>query len=171
MAKLTGFVYFIQQVGTPGCVRLGSTGNFKSTVQMADSWSPQGIKVVAYIRSGRYQHIESILQERFKDRRIQGEWFEISTKEIEECIQEFPDSRAVNRLYIPSIFNGWDEMYNYIGNEVYNSDFCDAFKKHVGDSSINNRTILKHLKMFCDKNNLVLEKKRDSSGRFFIIYK
>ena len=76
---MTGYVYFIQINGMQP-IKIGYTTDPKGTDRFdsAKTYAPFGVTYVANIPSSNAAKLEKELHQRFADKRLNGEWFDIS---------------------------------------------------------------------------------------------
>jgi hypothetical protein len=66
--------------------KIGCTGNVRN--RMVDLWEmlPPGVRLIAFFPTSSFRAIEWLLHKQYADRRIQGEWFNLSEEEICEIV-------------------------------------------------------------------------------------
>jgi hypothetical protein len=79
-----GSVYFIKHKGlNPIKIGYSSEPNPILRVESFNTASPYGIEVLGYIVCKRAKKLESQLHDKYKSKRLNGEWFDISIKDVE----------------------------------------------------------------------------------------
>ena len=82
-AASVGLVYLVQ--ADNGLVKIGWTTNFKQRLASLQTASPSSLKVLALIDSSVPTQLEQQLHRQFASRRIRGEWFKLSARDIERA--------------------------------------------------------------------------------------
>jgi len=75
------FVYLI--IASNGLVKIGRTVNVIQRLNCLQSMSPIPLKLIGYIEDGTASKIERELHLYFSDKRVRGEWFDLSNANIE----------------------------------------------------------------------------------------
>lgn len=78
-----GYVYLIR---SPYGYKIGKTKNMKERSQLFTVKLPFSIEIVHYAWHADYSMAERLLHQRFRDKRLNGEWFALSPKEINEIM-------------------------------------------------------------------------------------
>lgn len=86
-AKRSGFVYILQS--DRGLYKIGRTVDPASRAKTFGIQLPFEVEFVLLIKSDDYSGLEARLHERFAKKRVNGEWFKLSGKDIEELKREF----------------------------------------------------------------------------------
>lgn len=76
-----GFVYLIHATGTP-YYKIGKTKDPRRRTKWFQLKLPFPIRVVHIFPSANMDKTERDLHERFKDQRVNGEWFDLSLKDV-----------------------------------------------------------------------------------------
>lgn len=80
-----GLVYFLRQKGMP-YIKIGVTIDLPRRIEEMYSCFPLGVDVIGTIRSNDYLRIELDLHKKYKNKRLNGEWFDISEDEVMEDV-------------------------------------------------------------------------------------
>lgn len=103
------FVYFIHEEGCFNCFKIGKTeNNPEERLSQLQTGNPRKLIIYRFILTDNHSLMESFLHNKYKEFRIQNEWFNITQSVIdEEC-----DSILSNNgnLYI----SGKYEKCNYV---------------------------------------------------------
>ena len=75
----TGWVYIIK---SQGCYKIGRTKNIKSRIKSYKTENPYQITILAQKEVVFPKSVEHILLNRFKQKNLHGEWFNLNTKEL-----------------------------------------------------------------------------------------
>lgn len=78
--KKQGYVYFVQADGQH--YKIGGTSNLESRIKNLQVASPNDLKLIAWIEINDWQEKEKQVHEYFDDKKIHGEWFDITLSEI-----------------------------------------------------------------------------------------
>lgn len=81
-ASSKGFIYLIQ--GADSLYKIGKSKEPKKRISRLEVKLPFDIQVEHLIPSNSYHEAEIHLHERYAHRRIRGEWFDLSTSEVNE---------------------------------------------------------------------------------------
>lgn len=82
-----GFVYFLKAEKT-NWYKIGMTNNLHDRLNQLRPIMPFKIKIAYYIKANNRYKLEKKIHKVFKDKKINGEWFELSTNDI-QLIKEF----------------------------------------------------------------------------------
>lgn len=81
---LKGTVYVIESEGHPYC-KIGVTGGDpQKRLVSFQIGSPFKLSIIVEIYSPDCQHLEELLHERFENKRVRGEWFNLTDEDIDE---------------------------------------------------------------------------------------
>ena len=69
-------------------IKIGYSNNLKMRLQDLKCASPYGLEIIGTIPTYNAQYLEKIIHERLKNRRLNGEWFDISHEEAIDIIKE-----------------------------------------------------------------------------------
>ncbi len=78
---MSGCVYILE---CQGLYKIGKTTNLKARLLAIQAMNPFPLKVIHVIPSERYGIVEKALHKIFSSKRLGGEWFELSSEEINE---------------------------------------------------------------------------------------
>lgn len=92
-----GFVYFFKHKEANG-VKIGMTlqDDVLQRFRAFKTYSPRGAEILGKIETSNANILEKKLHERFADRRLNGEFFDIHSDEINEICDEFANSELIN---------------------------------------------------------------------------
>lgn len=76
-----GLVYFIRSTGT-GLTKIGFTTNLSARLSVIQNGNPGGVHVVTTLQGNRV--VERRWHRRFADKRVRGEWFDLSHDDLDE---------------------------------------------------------------------------------------
>ena len=82
--KKPGFVYFLEYEGQG--VKIGFTRNLTSRIKQLQIASPFKLNLLFYIETSEPESVEHHLHEHFKDKCLNGEWFDITKEDISELL-------------------------------------------------------------------------------------
>ena len=154
------YVYFIKYNRIPGVVKIGKSKDVKKRIQRMNTYAPYGVTLIGHIKTYDSERLEKMFHYKFSNLRQNGEWFQLDEEEVHNLLDEH-NGRLMNRGYITMFLLGWKDIEKYLGKKVYNSEFCDEFRKYIQDDNVANREILNRLKKFCNRNNLEYYRDRD----------
>lgn len=80
--KKPGFVYFLEYEGQG--VKIGYTRNLTSRIKQLQIASPFKLNLLFYIETSEPESVEHQLHEHYKDKCLNGEWFNIAKEDITE---------------------------------------------------------------------------------------
>lgn len=81
-----GFIYLVKD-NASNRIKIGITTNHKDRLRSLNTMVPYGITTIAVFQSGRYEELEKEVHEKYKDKRKNGEWFELNNDELKDCIE------------------------------------------------------------------------------------
>jgi hypothetical protein len=83
-------IYFVRQKGhNPVKIGLTSDDSPDNRIKTMETYSPWGIELVNWLETLLVVEMEKLIHLDFEDKRMKGEWFDISTKEIEETVERY----------------------------------------------------------------------------------
>ncbi len=87
--KNYGFVYLLE---TNGVYKIGKAKDVEVRVKSLQTGTPTELKLVHKIETNDYSRLEKFLHDSLDYRRVRGEWFELSEKEVAKIctISDFP---------------------------------------------------------------------------------
>jgi len=83
--KKPGFVYFLEYEGQG--VKIGYTRNLTSRIKQLQIASPFKLNLRFYIETSEPELVEHSLHEQYKDKCLNGEWFDITKEDIKELYE------------------------------------------------------------------------------------
>lgn len=81
-----GYVYLMQD---KDLIKIGKTKNNPTSRCNALKVGNANIKLIAYLFSDNYNLLETQLHERYSSKKITGEWYKLSKKEIDSLIRSY----------------------------------------------------------------------------------
>jgi hypothetical protein len=81
-AQNRGYVYLIQGLNTP-YYKIGKTNNLEDRITIFNVKLPMLIEFICVIKAANRHKTESFLHQRFADKRIDGEWFNLGVDDVE----------------------------------------------------------------------------------------
>src|SRR5690606_33492419 len=111
-----GYVYFLKHNKLPP-VKIGMTSNddINKRICHYNTSSPYGVELLGFIETKDFKKIESKIHSLLKDKRLNGEWFDIDRIQVKEIIEKFSyqkDERLWLKFDIPFNFNYKDYYIN-----------------------------------------------------------
>ena len=86
--KKQGCVYFFRHKGlSPVKVGYSTNKNPNKRFEQFSTYAPFGGEILAFESSSMAREIERSIHEKYADKRLNGEWFDLTSKEIEEEIE------------------------------------------------------------------------------------
>ncbi len=82
--KKSGFLYLVKD-NASNLIKIGITTNYKSRLKQLNRMVPHGIIPVAIYPAENYEVLEKDVHERYKDKRVNGEWFDFDNADVEDC--------------------------------------------------------------------------------------
>ena len=77
------FVYLISDSNN---YKIGSTHNLEQRLTQLQTANPNKLIIIESIRSFNYKKLEKLLHYRFKSKRVNGEWFNLTENEVANFI-------------------------------------------------------------------------------------
>lgn len=100
-----GYVYFFKHVGlSPVKVGMTTSETVTNRFESFKTYAPYGAEILGYIETENPLKLEQLIHNQFKEKRLQGEFFEISTDIVNSLILKHSSSK-VNK--IKHAFNVW----------------------------------------------------------------
>lgn len=187
------FVYFFKHNNVNG-IKIGKTSGESVLDRFITfkTYSPFGASIIGFFETDNGFRDEKELHQRFKDFRLQGEFFDISIDLVNNII--FEKNKDYHKTF--NLFNEWiannqndidklnillkkvkdnnldnglikTDIYNYLENNNYIFDqwynFNDEYQLILLKFDISNVAFLRNLQFFCNKNDFKLEKIRKRS--------
>ena len=78
-----GYVYFLQ--GENGLIKIGYSQDYKERYKALKKMSPVDIKLLFVVKTDDMVGLERNLHNRFQEKRVKGEWFQLSMQEIQNA--------------------------------------------------------------------------------------
>lgn len=83
MSKKIGCVYFIKHIGLkPVKIGYSSSDNPINRINNFKISSPYGLELIGIIKTIDAKKLETFLHKKYKEKRLNGEWFNLSQKEL-----------------------------------------------------------------------------------------
>lgn len=91
-------VYFLKHIGlSPVKIGYSSSPDPSKRIESFKTASPYGIEILGFIVCDDGKALESRLHNKWKERRCNGEWFELSEEEVEREVSLNSDSRLIEK--------------------------------------------------------------------------
>jgi len=133
-----GCVYFFRHLGLPP-VKIGYS-NHPSPIKRFEqfkTYAPFGCELLGFISSEEAKSLEKTLHFKFKDKRLKGEWFDITKKDVESEIEYYSSTLDLKEK---SIF--WEQF----AKSIFNKNLKDEnLESQVGNDLIK----------FLDEKNII----------------
>jgi hypothetical protein len=149
--KEKGCVYFFRHIGLSP-VKIGYSTN-ESPINRFDSfktYAPYGSEILGFIQTDEAKIIETKLHLKYANKRLLGEWFEITENEVKSEIDFYSNIEDIKNRNDFQV--AWAKELNYkknkIENIIYNSkhDAKTAFvKMYLKKPNLNKSSIAKEL--------------------------
>lgn len=81
-----GYVYFV--IADNAHFKIGCTSNLMTRIKSLKSASPNNLELIAYAYVDDYGKLEDQTHKHFKDKKIHGEWFDITYADINDWLNE-----------------------------------------------------------------------------------
>ena len=108
-----GCIYFIRHKGQePIKIGLTSDTSPEKRMKSAETYSPWGIELVDVLETSLPVEMEKIIHSDFKEKRMNGEWFNISFKEVKETVEKYSNM----------LLDDFIHLINIKGNDIPNSN-------------------------------------------------
>ncbi len=82
----SGHVYVLRDEAT-GLMKIGRATNIKNRLSAINTGSPTGITLVYSFEASDCQLHESVLHERYAEKRVRNEWFSLSESDVKDIIE------------------------------------------------------------------------------------
>lgn len=105
MENEKGSVYFFRHIGLSP-VKIGYSNNespYKRFEQFK-TYAPFGAELIGFIRSIRAKELETELHNKYSRDRVKGEWFEITSDDVEKCIKFYSDIEDIEEMNSFQVF-------------------------------------------------------------------
>lgn len=185
MEKENGCVYFVKHKGlTPVKIGYSSGPNPKHRIEQIKTYAPFGIDFLGFINSKSAKKLETELHLKYKNFRLNGEWFNISEETVENILNDNYSEIQKNEIMtfqefylkqlpskpktIDTVF--FDENFlKVISNIKYNEViYTNNIIDYVNYSY---KEFFVKLRKHCLDNNIKIIKNRDAKGRNFELIK
>lgn len=185
-----GYVYFIR-TKRDNSIKIGLSINLNSRLNSLKTGFSDGLYLIGYIYSSDFKEIEKEAHIYFNKKRLQGEWFNIKSKEAQSYITE-KNGVVTNGFYNrkSKIIDGLDfniSKTNEGAIDSYYSDFYDFCDEHLVEGTkyetqkfreslqkikkdyetLSPKKITMVLKKWCSKNDFVYDNGSTGGKRFF----
>lgn len=116
-------VYFVKHKGFSP-IKIGYTSKLdaKHRIHAMNTASPYGIIELGFISTTNAQELEKEIHERFKSKRLNGEWFDISTEEVLEIIKDYDYENQSELLKISNMLKELNipphQVENYLRTKI-----------------------------------------------------
>lgn len=160
-----GYVYMIRTFNS-NYIKIGKTRNI--TNRLKTLYTNIGdIYLLSYIYCVDYSNIEIELHRKYKDKRIRGEWFDLSKEDIENISNEYSCVNVNNIFNNTRIFDGilLSNVFDSISDDMFQICASIEQNKWIKNSDIQNR--FHNLNITPKKIHLVLKKWALKSGYKF----
>ena len=85
--KKDGCVYFFKHKKLkPIKIGYSAKNNPYDRFEQLKTYAPFGAEIITFVKCSMAMEAERFLHEEFKDKRLQGEWFNITKKDIAYCV-------------------------------------------------------------------------------------
>lgn len=123
-------VYVIGPVGGP--FKIGTSFDVQRRLSALQTGSPLDLEVVIEIPGNH--GLETALHDKFKNKRIRGEWFKLNNEDLQEILLMTPQESE--RIELPTVVL-WP-LEDYPGNSQLGSwcVYCDRFHLHGGEDNL-----------------------------------
>lgn len=86
------FLYIIRETGST-MHKIGSTTDVYYRLQNLQTGNPREIEIVYFTQLELARYAEEGLHDRFRDKRVRGEWFDMAAEEVASLIAELESPR------------------------------------------------------------------------------
>ena len=147
-----GYVYFFKHISLHP-IKIGYTLNESpmDRFNQFKTYAPFGAEIVGFIETEKARNLESELHKKYSDKRMEGEWFDISIDCVKKEIETHQQKSNIEEM------NKAFEKYFKIKEKKYIKEniFDIYFSKTQTDEK--NKMIVIQKKEFCDLFNLTKE--------------
>lgn len=169
-----GYVYFIKNNKSID-VKIGISNNINDRVKSYRTAFSGEVLLIGYIYCENYKKLEKDIHKLFDNKRISGEWFNLSLNEIKELLIKY-NGTFINSEFTKKSFID-KEYFSNFNNKKYIMDFSvlkigerinyRELYKYCDNTSIT--LLIKELKIYCSNNNLTLLKGNTNGSRWIEI--
>lgn len=146
-----GCVYFFKHVGLSP-IKIGYTTHLSpiGRFEQFKTYAPYGAELIGFIRTFEAKILETKLHERFANRRLNGEWFDISIDEANNTIKFYSGIEDVQEMNNFQVAWARSLEPKLILDKIY-SDIADVFNNKYSLSPIEKSTkVIVQKKEICE---------------------
>lgn len=139
-----GCVYFFRHIGlTP--VKIGYSANESpiSRFEQFKTYAPYGSEIIGFIQTADARELETRLHQKFANKRINGEWFEITEQEaIYEIdfyskIEDVIERNEFQQIWAKHLKNKKENIFEKISNIKIEDKKTTFFNLYLIDKNLN----------------------------------
>lgn len=151
--KEKGCVYFFRHIGlTPVKIGFSTSESPLNRFTQFKTYAPYGSEILGFIQTEDAKKIESILHLKYSNKRISGEWFEISEQDVTYEVNFYSnieDIKERNEFQIEWAKKVNDKKINKesIIQKIYLSEKDIFLKKYNENPNLNKKQVAKDLKV------------------------
>ena len=170
--NVKGSVYFIKHTGlSPVKIGYSSAENPIARLYSMTTYAPYGVELLGFIQTLNAKQLERKLHKKYKNKRLNGEWFELTNEDIAIELQsntKFENVRLKTSVY----FINWaNDLYKkYEGERLYNSCIYKNYITFSGEN-ISPKKFKSWFKIYFKGIRCFVNSGRDAKGRYLIISK
>lgn len=158
--KQKGCVYFFRHLGlTPVKIGYSENESPKNRFNQFKTYAPYGAEMLGFIITDDSKSLETNLHKKYSDKRLSGEWFEITEKEVNNEINYY--TVLLDRIERSNFWekyaeskNSYDDFDFNLLNEII--DFIDLYIK--GRTYINRLNFRKDFLKISKNKNITAQK-------------
>lgn len=190
--EIKGCVYFFRHL-TKKPVKIGYTGNAtpRKRFEQFKTYAPFGAELLGFIRCEEPEFLEKELHNKYSEKRMKGEWFNITEDDIKKDIEKYTNygekirrsNYEINYMdYLEGIFKGKSININSDLNDFldnYNFKEIDISRKELRlmflekyperKKSFTAQKFNRDVKIYAEYHNInLLEKKKDGIINFVV---
>lgn len=139
-----GCVYFFRHVGlTPIKIGYSESESPIHRFNQFKTYAPYGSEILGFIIISDAKELETILHRKYVSKRLNGEWFEITEKEVESEIEfytnvaDIKDRNDFQIAWAKHIQNQKEKVKNSIINNKPINKFDEFKKLYLADKNLN----------------------------------
>jgi len=86
-AKTEGYIYFVKS--DTGYTKIGMTSNIDTRFKALKTTSPHKLNLICTVKGFDYEKLERKAHKHFKQRKAEGEWFDINLDQINDFVEQY----------------------------------------------------------------------------------
>ncbi|MBI9033412.1 MAG: GIY-YIG nuclease family protein [Bacteroidales bacterium] len=89
IANTNGYIYFLNPENEKGPIKIGRARNIKQRINQLQTSLPYDLKLIGYIETSNYIELENDIHEKYKNKNLKREWFDLNLDEVKCIIDKY----------------------------------------------------------------------------------